>query len=150
MARPRNTIELFHTRYKINPRTQCWEWTANRHAQGYGVWRYKGKQLLAHRFSAEQYIGSIEGKVVCHHCDNPCCVNPSHLFIGTQQDNVSDMMSKGRAAFGANSNSNKLTEQDALDIRADTTTPKKELAKQYKVTYNAIRDIHTRRTWKHI
>jgi len=151
-----NTIEKFHTRYKIDPSTQCWEWQSARDRRGYGRWRWQGKAILAHRFSAQQYIGSVEGKVVCHKCDNPCCVNPSHLFIGTQQDNVDDMVNKGRDGRGTNpaqgtqANKSNLTEQDVLNIRADTTTSHKDLAPQYNVTYHSIRHIRTRQTWTHI
>ena len=149
-----NTIEKFHTKYKIDPSTDCWEWQGYR-LNGYGQWHWDSKRMYAHRFSAQQYIGSIEGKTVCHKCDNPCCVNPKHLYIGTMADNMRDMVNKGRdrrginPARGINSN-NKLTEQDVLNIRADTTTSYKDLATQYKVNYYTIKLVQTRTTWKHI
>ena len=145
-----NTIEDFHNRYKINPRTDCWEWQGVRDGRGYGRWMWQRKQMLAHRFSAQYHIGSIQGKVVCHKCDNPCCVNPSHLFIGTQQDNMRDRNVRGRTARGTQANKSNLTEQDVLNIRADTTSSHISLARKYNVTYHSIRHIRTRQSWKHI
>lgn len=75
----------------------CWEWTAGGNQMGYGQLRMNGKPILAHRLSYELYYGVKPGKLfVCHHCDNPPCCNPKHLFLGTCQDNVDDMMRKDR------------------------------------------------------
>lgn len=85
---------------KVNQTEYCWEWSAYLDKNGYGVFSL-GKyspRVSAHRFAYMLINGSIEtGKVVCHSCDNPKCVNPSHLFIGTHQDNMRDMHVKGRA-----------------------------------------------------
>lgn len=83
---------------KPNPETGCWDWiSGSRCHGGYGTVRTDGKKRLAHRVSYEVFVGPIpEGKIVCHSCDNRMCVNPEHLWIGTQKDNVKDMLDKGR------------------------------------------------------
>lgn len=87
----------------IEPTTQaarrgCWLWTGALAPNGYGVTRdIRGRQTTAHRVSYELFVGDVpEKKIVCHSCDNPRCVRPDHLWIGTQSDNLLDMYEKGR------------------------------------------------------
>lgn len=78
--------------------TQCIEWTGARNPAGYGRLRLRGQQVYAHRVAYEQAYGPIpEGFVVMHSCDNPPCINPDHLSVGTYADNARDMVEKGRA-----------------------------------------------------
>lgn len=76
---------------------ECWEWQGYRIDKGYGRLRHEGGKKLAHRVSYEAFVGAIpDGMCVLHKCDNPPCVNPDHLFLGTNLDNVKDCINKGR------------------------------------------------------
>lgn len=77
--------------------TGCMEWTGSRFRTGYGRFRLKGRTQSAHRVAYELSVGPIpDGMLICHRCDNPPCVNPDHLFVGTKSDNAADMIRKGR------------------------------------------------------
>lgn len=90
-------IEKFTKSYKINPETNCFVWQLSTRSTGYGQVRYKGKRESAHRLSYKVFIGPIpEQHCVCHTCDNPLCVNPEHLFLGTAYDNAQDCKRKNR------------------------------------------------------
>ena len=96
--------ERFFEKFKVNDANGCWEWTAYKDKDGYG--RFKSKQ--AHRFAYLFLNGKDPGKkLVCHTCDNPACVNPLHLFLGSVKDNSEDMVKKGRSLKGAKNPFNK-------------------------------------------
>jgi hypothetical protein len=83
-----------------NSDDECWGWSGKFHDYGYGALRYKPKKWTAHRYSYTYHVGEIpNGMFVCHHCDNPVCTNPKHLFLGTHQDNMNDMLNKGRGRW---------------------------------------------------
>lgn len=95
-------IEQFHAKIKIDSPESCWIWTDALDKDGYGKLRIsKHKFKKAHRLSYELYKGNIpQGYLICHHCDNPSCVNPEHLFLGLPKDNMRDMYNKGRYVNG--------------------------------------------------
>lgn len=134
---------------------QCWLWLGNINPiNGYGRFKTSSKIDSAHRV-AWMYPDYVipDGMLVCHSCDNPQCCNPKHLFIGTYQDNVDDMVEKGRNSWAdhigeVNPNS-KLTEEMVLEIRSSTANSR-ELSIKYGVSRAHIRSIIRRLTWKHI
>jgi hypothetical protein len=87
---------------KVDKTSFCWEWLGNKNLNGYGKFWLNGGDKTATRVSAELAGMNITGKIVCHSCDNPGCVNPKHLFVGDTLTNVKDKMSKGRWVGGTN------------------------------------------------
>ena len=117
---------------------------------GYPYKWHNGKSVRWARLIYTQHHGEIPaGMVVRHKCDNRACINITHLELGTHQDNMNDMVQRGRSLTGSKHYRSKLVEQDVLDIRNSTLTDK-ELAKQYNVDRSTIRKIKLRTSWKHI
>lgn len=94
----RNHIDIFNKSYVVNELNDCWEWQLYLSPLGYGRFTITTEKIFsAHRASYFLHVGSIpKGLNICHHCDNPKCVNPNHLFLGTQKQNIHDAMSKNR------------------------------------------------------
>lgn len=132
----------------------CWEWGAGRHERGYGTFRLNGKMLKAHRVAWELTHGEIpDGLWVLHKCDNPACVNPNHLFLGTHQDNVDDKVSKNRQAkqAGEKHPQHKLTLKQVNSIRSQYVPGKvsqEKLARDFGVGQSEISDIINRKRWQ--
>lgn len=137
----------------------CWEWTSTRTAAGYGVLGVRGRRIYAHRMSFELHHRALDdGEQACHSCDNPPCVNPGHLFAGTQLDNMRDMIRKGRrrpdsvSPRGEDHPAAKLTEGKVLAIRAAARSgvTRRELAERYGVSQGCIDGVVSRRKWGHV
>jgi len=139
---------------KIKKTAGCWEWTGATDTRGYGSLTLQKKRRQAHRVSYEFYVGAIpSGMKVLHRCDNPGCVRPGHLWVGTQKDNIQDAMRKGRMssvrAVGEAHYRTKLTARKVKVIRA-SKRPAKALAQHHGVSLPTIYAIRVRRIWKSI
>ena len=135
------------------PMADCWLWTASVDSVGYGRIGVNGRVCKAHRVSYEMQNGPIpDGMLVLHRCDNPRCVNPAHLFLGTARDNTQDASRKGRLSRGERHHSSKLTRRSVLAIRAafEAGSPKREIARRFGVTPPAIRAVLSGRWWRHV
>lgn len=128
--------------YTVNQQTGCWEWNGRLNSDGYGMIGHK----RAHRESYEHFKGPIGKLFVCHKCDNRKCMNPEHLFTGTQSDNMRDM------ALKKGSSNIKLSVTDVIKIRALIADgiDKNELARQFAITRDHLKSIENRRAWSYI
>ena len=143
---------------KVRRSGGCWEWTAGVMGIGYGKFMWEpGRDIGAHRASYMLHFGTIPpGLDVCHVCDNPRCVRPDHLFVGTRTDNMRDALRKGRTRFvplrGEMNGRAKITGIDATAIRERHAAGEthRELARVYGVTAENIYHIVARRTWKNV
>jgi hypothetical protein len=157
---------------KVNKTDSCWLWTGSKRSKGYGAFVYIKDGLVvqgrAHRYSYEIHKGLIpEGVFVLHNCpngDNPACINPAHLWLGNNLDNVQDMIKKGRRVKGgthkpgkyehgtAHHNA-KLTEENVKTIREKYATGKtsfSKLAREYTLGIAHVYRIVRRKAWAHI
>lgn len=144
-------IQRFNSKVKVMP-NGCWEWQGS-FSKDYGQMKAAGKMRKAHRIAYELHVGDIsDGMCVCHTCDNPHCVNPAHLFVGTNADNLADRDSKGRQIRGESSHLSKLEESDVREIRElrKGGLGIKEIAEMYNIKHPNVSAICLRRTWKHI
>lgn len=136
----------------------CWEWTGKLTKSGYGYIRYKGLQWRAHRLSYLLFKGDYNRELfVCHKCDNPKCVNPEHLFLGTCKDNTRDSIDKGRfyqKYEAGNKPQNRLiSDKKARAIKATikgSNCPLTWISEYYKVPYQLVKDIKGGRSYKNV
>ena len=132
----------------------CWLWNGA-DKQGYGKFWNGFKYMSAHRAAWEIYIGEIpKNQLILHSCDNPQCVNPHHLFCGTQSDNICDCIRKGRynyitRARGEANGRARLKAEDVIQIR-NSNDKIEEMSKKYNVNWMTIKAILTYKSWKHI
>jgi len=144
---------------KVQKTDTCWLWIAGVNHFGYGYFNRssvkKAVCVLAHRYSYELANGPIAGEMcVLHRCDNPRCVRPDHLFLGTRTDNSNDKIAKGRAA-GAKGTSHpkaRLTEPQVVEIRRrwENGESQMHLSREFKVGHRTVCAIVHRETWRHI
>jgi hypothetical protein len=132
---------------------ECWVWMGGVNARGYGKASMDGKFIPAHRMSYILFFGEIpDGKLVCHACDNPPCVKPAHLWIGTTQENTKDMVKKRRHIFGEKSSVSKLSSQDVRDILALERLGINQavIGEKFNISAGHVNNIVKKRVWKHI
>lgn len=170
MGRPRESIETRFWRHVVRCDSGCWEWSGYLNASGYGCLfdKHQGKTraVRAHRVSWEIHNGRSPGDLfVCHRCDNPKCVNPDHLFLGTCAENTRDAVMKGRfpstekkrltalacVAKGEEHCCAILSEDAVREIRSNRgAVTYREMAKLYGVSVPTVYDVVHNRTWRHV
>jgi len=148
-------IQRFWSKANILGDDDCWDWLVGKKKSGYGQFNIGHKNFYAHRIAWEIYTGKkIERKkVICHKCDNPSCVNPKHLFIGTQKDNIEDKHNKGRAARqdGENNPASKVSWDDVRDIRRMYESgiyTVLEISHLYPISRYQVSNIVRNKSWK--
>ncbi len=140
----------FDERYMAEPNSGCWLWIGAVNPAGYGIIAVAGSARLAHRISWEIHRSEIpDGKHVCHKCDVPCCVNPDHLFLGTDADNMADKTNKGRQHWGERTPGSTLKEADVHAIRASAGTHK-SIGARFDVTQGHVTNIKNRKVWRNL
>ena len=158
----RDLSERFWEKVDKGAADACWEWNASRNADGYGqigTYREDGKHVMrkAHCISYEltHNVKLEQGQHILHSCDNPPCVNPNHLRIGTNAENIADKVAKGRQAKqkGIEHGNAKLTDEKVREIRKEYAAGgilQRELAEKYEISQRTVSAIITKKLWKHI
>ncbi len=154
----------------VDKSDECWTWTAGRNRSGYGKFKIGGRTLGAHRVAFAWEHGDAAGLLACHHCDNPACVRPSHMFAGTPDDNMQDKVRKGRQSRGASHSQAvcagerrilrgsemsfaKLTEAVIPEIRAMHAAGGHtlgEIAARFGISRQTVLNVASRKTWRHV
>lgn len=158
MARPLPTHEqaVNHFWSKVDRSETCWLWQAATDRYGYGASCHNGRQIKAHRLAYLLFVDNIpSGQAVCHTCDNPACVRPDHLFLGSVRDNNTDRARKDRNGYqdGTENPNAKLTEGEVREIRgtyASEQISQRALASRYGISQMTISLIVNGKRWQHV
>ncbi len=147
--------EAFWKRVAIQGLDECWNWTGYVEKEtGYGKFMFDGKVNGAHRYAYKSSRGSIpDGMLVCHHCDNRVCQNPTHLFAGTYADNNQDMFSKGRWRWVKPPGTARITEDDVRNIRSMWVFRKvtaKHISNILQLPLRSVQHALEKDYWKHV
>ena len=148
----------FWSKVAIGAPEDCWEWKAGRFTFGYGQFYVDGKNRTAHRVAWELTHGPVDGdgsyhgSCVCHSCDNPACVNPHHLFLGSAADNNTDRSAKGRSASGAKSPNAKINDDMVRRIRERLSAgiTQDSIAREVGISQSAVSLVKLGRTWRSV
>jgi hypothetical protein len=137
----------FRARVRKEP-SGCWRWLGAHLTNGYGVFSHsRFSREYAHRVSYRLFVGPISpGLLICHRCDNPGCVNPEHLFIGTQADNMLDAARKGRVASTVRASLVKQIHEASAEGRSNRAA----IARRFAVSESVVHDILSGRHWNHV
>lgn len=153
MSRYKPMLERLMERTVKNIDSGCWEWVGSVNEDGYGRFKSKDKTRRVHRVSYEVHVGPIPaGLQVLHHCDNPRCINPDHLFIGTHDDNMRDRDAKLRMARGSSIGGAKITEDLAVDIVSSFNSGEKvrDISSRIDMKKQTIRAVIRGDYWSHV
>jgi len=131
---------------KVEKTDSCWNWTACKNKNGYGMFNVNGKIWLAHRWIMHEQGHTIDKLEVCHTCDNPACVSPDHLFVGTHKQNMKDLKDKKRSRHLKD---RKLTNTAVKDIRLSTESHS-ALSRKYGVDPATIKSVREYITYREI
>lgn len=145
--------EVVALQAREDPLTGCIEWIGARNGRGYGVVKRGGVTRPASRWAYWYSFGPIPpGVVVRHRCDNPPCVNPDHLTLGSQAENIQDSVSQNRHCHGESHGMSKLTEAHVMSIRSRYAggESKASIARSYGMSRTAITDICNKKSWSHV
>lgn len=145
-------LTRFYDRIFYSP-DGCWYWLGLMHRDGYGLISTNHITYTAHRVSYMIHKGEIPKDMhICHSCDNPACVNPDHLWAGTNYDNILDRVKKGRSLLGSKHRSAKITEDDARNIKGLMSIGLMPtlISRCRKISFTTVRDIRRGITWKHV
>lgn len=156
-------MKRFFNKVDVKSKEECWNWLASSRGKGYGAFKLNGKVVDAHRVSWILHNGEIpENIFICHKCDNPSCVNPDHLFLGTHSDNMNDAYNKKRLKIPDNSKNifqlghvpinRSISKEESIKIKNEIENrgkkSLKELARELDIKYQLIRDISCGRIYK--